>query len=93
MTSQLNGHSSKELAIWPNPVETTLRIAGPFPQDGRVLITLFDRLGRVVQEETRDSEGGLLDTFLDVKNVAAGLYYLRVSGSGMEVRFRLMKLD
>ncbi len=93
VTSQLNGHSSKELAIWPNPVETTLRIAGPFPQDGRVLITLFDRLGRVVQEETRDSEGGLLDTFLDVKNVAAGLYYLRVSGSGMEVRFRLMKLD
>jgi hypothetical protein len=93
LTSQQENDFLKEWIISPNPVESTLRIAGTVPVDGPVAISLLDHLGRLVQEETHTSENGRLDTQLDLRKVAGGLYYLRIISAGTDVRFRIMKLN
>jgi len=75
------------LNIYPNPTNGTVWIKG-FSEDKSMLdITVVDVLGRnVINSRAFDANKPL-----DLNQIAPGIYYLLVKGSGIDQKFMLKK--
>ena len=72
---------------YPNPFNPTTRIKYQIPNSGRVLLRVFDLLGREVRtlvDETKSP--GLYEVTFDAKGLASGVYFYRLSVSPLARR-------
>jgi hypothetical protein len=68
------------VSVIPNPAITTAKILYELPADGRVLIQLFDVLGREIQTVVDASKlAGFHNAELNVSALQHGMYYYRIT--------------
>ncbi|MBP2831627.1 DUF4114 domain-containing protein [Aquimarina sp. U1-2] len=71
----------------PNPFSSRTTIKMP-SANKRIMISVVDMLGRIVQEEEIKSKGELSDTFeFTAKNLARGVYKYSVRGDDFTIRY------
>jgi hypothetical protein len=69
-----------KVSVIPNPALTTTRLLYELPADGRVLIQLFDVLGREIQTvEDASKQAGFHNAELNVSALQHGMYYYRIT--------------
>ncbi len=82
----VNGNS--EVTIYPNPAEnnTTIRVSGV---EGEVMVTIVDMNGRTVSHHTIECAGDC-EKMVHVSNLAAGNYFVRLQGNGLNAIEKLV---
>lgn len=73
-------HDKGPIIIFPNPANDEFRI-GPFPPSSSTTFTIFDGLGRIVQEAM---VGRSAWSVISVKDLADGLYRLKWAGEATQ---------
>ena len=81
ITSRAVSAPAPQVALYPNPTRAVLHTAN-LPDGAR--LTLTDPLGRVVRQQAAD-------TTIDVSDLPAGLWFLRVEGGGSPQVMRFIK--
>ncbi|MEO8404903.1 MAG: PQQ-dependent sugar dehydrogenase [Chitinophagaceae bacterium] len=76
----------------PNPTAGQTKITMTAAVDGRANWQIVDNAGRVVMKSNVQLKSGANSMPLDISKLAAGLYYLNVSGAGIDTKVKLQKL-
>lgn len=76
----------------PNPMTDAIRVTMQSPAEGRVQWKLIDNTGRVVLRNTAAVRKGNNSMVINVSKLSAGLYYLSVTGAGIDQKIKLQKL-
>ena len=67
-----------EFKVYPNPSDGRFRVQFTSDDDGDVLITIFDLVGRKVAERRYSGSSNSFDEEMQVEGLSSGLYILRV---------------
>ncbi|OIO65747.1 MAG: hypothetical protein AUJ47_02415 [Candidatus Marinimicrobia bacterium CG1_02_48_14] len=95
---EVNKPESFHLSAFPNPFNPTTTIRYTLPENGRVTVTIYDQLGRRVNQlvSAKQNAGeytaqwnGRDDTG---RQLASGLYFCQVSGGGFSKSIKLVLL-
>lgn len=65
-------------APYPNPATTETRVKLVTPMEGSAVISLFNSSGKIEFSYTENVEAGLNNFFLNVKDLQAGIYFVRL---------------
>jgi len=83
----ININTIKDLAVtvYPNPFTENSNLSYQLPQDGAIIISLFDQAGRRVQEMTNNAcSAGKHEVKIDGANLMPGIYHYAIMYSGSE---------
>lgn len=81
-----------KLLVSPNPTFGTAKVLIASPVNSNAQWRLTDNNGRVVQQNSIQLTAGSNDLMLNLNRLPAGVYYLNVSGAGIEQKTKLQKL-
>jgi hypothetical protein len=82
-----------KISVFPNPVNTgEARVNISTLTEGLVYWKLMDNSGRVVLNNTQQLYRGTNNMTINVSTLPSGMYYLNVSGSGLEQTVKLQRL-
>ncbi|HEX4877267.1 MAG TPA: PQQ-dependent sugar dehydrogenase [Chitinophagaceae bacterium] len=82
-----------KVLVAPNPVTNQLNIAITSPMDGKVQYKIIDNSGRVVLQKgliVRKGPGNNIS--VNISNYGRGVYYLNVTGAGINSNVKIQKL-
>lgn len=81
------------LSVYPNPFNATARIAFDLPQEGYVLLNVFDVTGRLVGTPVEGLRAaGSHSVFFDGKSLSSGLYICRLEAGAYSASRKIMLL-
>ena len=81
------------VSIAPNPVTNEARVSVIAPADGQVQYKLTDNAGRTIITKSQNVTKGNISTLtIDVSRLAAGSYFLHVTGAGLNSNTKVQKL-
>ncbi|MBK9176169.1 MAG: T9SS type A sorting domain-containing protein [Flavobacteriales bacterium] len=83
--------ATSALVLAPNPVSDGNAQMIIASETGEARMSIIDLNGRVVAEEQLTGLHGMVQRPLDVSNLPAGLYFVRVQGNGIDTATRLVK--
>ena len=83
---------TQDVMLYPNPAETTMRLAFNKLPEGPVNLSFYDAQGRLLLNSnmTLTWSGNPLD--ISLSNLGAGMYFLKVNTSVTVITLRFMKL-
>lgn len=77
----------------PNPVVSAAQVRVTAPAPGKIQWKLLDNAGRSVQENIMQVRKGNGNSFtINMDKFAAGVYYLKVTGNGIDQKIKIQKL-
>lgn len=79
-------------APYPNPARTETRVKLIAPTEGNAVISLFNSSGKVEFTYTENVEEGLNSFFLNIKDLQAGIYFVRLQFNETISVQRIIKL-
>jgi hypothetical protein len=80
--------------VWPNPAKTAARVRVQVGRPGEYEMTLFDVLGRIVQQQRhRLTLLGNHDLALPLASVSPGVYFVRVRAAGIIQNAKLVVME
>ncbi|WP_295122520.1 glycosyl hydrolase [uncultured Chitinophaga sp.] len=82
--------ASPKAKVYPNPVSSRLNIELPVDAAADLLVQLYNLAGQQVLEEKKTANGSRLQ-YVDVSNLPAGVYQLRVINAGKVYNARVLK--
>jgi trimeric autotransporter adhesin len=80
------------VSVYPNPASHSIKVMITAVADGKGEWKITDNSGRVVMQNTTTLRKGNNNVEIDINKLAAGLYYLNVSGSGIDQKVKVQKL-
>ena len=80
------------VSVYPNPASHSIKVMITAVADGKGQWKITDNSGRVVMQSTSTLRKGNNNVVIDINKLAAGLYYLNVSGPGVDQKVKLQKL-
>jgi trimeric autotransporter adhesin len=80
------------VSVFPNPASQKVTVSINAPANGKVSWKLTDNTGRIVLQNTDMLRQGANNLQIDVNRLPSGLYYLTVSGAGIDQKVKLQKL-
>ena len=81
------------VTVMPNPVTNEARVTVASPEDGRLSYKVIDNAGRTILQKTLQVKKGAVNTIsIDMSRLSTGMYYLSVTGAGMNNNTKLQKL-
>lgn len=80
------------ISISPNPTSGETKMIIQSRTASRVQWKLYDNSGRVVKNATADLVKGHNIISVDLGGVAAGVYYIQVSGAGIDAKLKVQRL-
>jgi PQQ-dependent dehydrogenase (s-GDH family) len=80
------------VSIFPNPVTIEANVTIGATVDGKAQWKIIDNAGRVVLQSSSQLKKGRNNLVINVSKLSAGLYYLSVSGAGVDQQVKLQKL-
>lgn len=87
------GCARTELRLFGNPVHSRLELEVKLPQSGWFRLELLDAAGRQVRLlHTGELNAGTARMSFDLRELNAGVYFLKLSGSGIKLRQRFTLL-
>ncbi|MCX7732361.1 MAG: hypothetical protein N2248_04275 [candidate division WOR-3 bacterium] len=94
VAERLEGRSARtELRLLGNPVRSRLELEVKLPQTGRFRLELLDAAGRQVRLlQTGELSAGTARMSFDLRDLNTGVYFLKLSGSGIKLRQRFTLL-
>ena len=79
--------------ISPNPVANDARVTIIAPSDGQVQYKLIDNAGRTILSKSVNVKKSNASTVsLDLSKLASGIYFLKVTGAGLNSNTKVQKL-
>ena len=76
----------KALRAYPNPVETEANISYEVPQRGKVLLQLYDLMGRPIQTLVNETQSaGIYETIWQAQGLRQGIYILDFQIDGTSI--------
>lgn len=67
------------LKVFPNPVNDVLTISASFDNQEDIRVSITDQLGRIVADQGLYSSINVLNENMDVSNLTAGIYIVRIA--------------
>lgn len=90
-TVGINEHQiSQSLVVSPNPANQQVTVSGVWPENRQVRIELLTIQGQVINAMTETAASGMFASQMDLSQVAAGMYIVRISGEGVVQTRKLM---
>jgi trimeric autotransporter adhesin len=80
------------VSIFPNPASQKVTVSINTPVSGKVNWKLTDNTGRIVLQNTYLLRQGNNNLQIDISRLSGGVYYLTVSGAGVDQKVKLQKL-
>ncbi|HEX7847748.1 MAG TPA: PQQ-dependent sugar dehydrogenase [Chitinophagaceae bacterium] len=80
-----------QVIVYPNPVEKETRVTINAIVAGKAKWTLVDNNGRVLMQNNKDLVKGYNEIQVDMGKLAAGVYYISVSGAGVDEKIKVQK--
>ena len=89
-TIEVNTLSAKAV-VYPNPVQHEMHIAVTLPQTTSVQATVINLLGQTVMVQPMPANAGMLTKTIDVSKLPAGIYFVKITGAGINETLRFTK--
>ena len=80
------------ISVFPNPARKEIKVTVAVPADGKVQWNITDNTGRVVLQNSVALKKGNNNTSINVSNLSGGIYYLNMSGAGINQKVKFEKL-
>lgn len=80
------------VTIFPNPVAEEAKVTMSASFEGKAQWKIIDNAGRTVMQSSIQLKKGRNALVINVNKLSAGIYYLSVSGSGIDQKLKLQKL-
>lgn len=80
------------VTIFPNPAADKANVTIGATADGNVQWKILDNAGRTVLQNNVDVRKGRNNIVINIDKLSAGIYYLSVSGGGVDQKVKLQKL-
>lgn len=80
------------VTVFPNPASHKIAVTITVPSDGKVQWNVTDNAGRIVIQNAAELKKGNNSLSINVGNLSTGLYYLNVSGAGIDEKVKVEKL-
>jgi uncharacterized delta-60 repeat protein len=77
--------------FYPNPVINEANIALTVNRQDKLQVRIIDNKGRVMKQQQWNVTAGSTSLSLDVKNLAAGMYYLEIKGESIDYKKPFIK--
>ncbi|MDA8591748.1 S8 family serine peptidase [Flavobacteriaceae bacterium] len=78
MSLSTTENNLSNLMIWPNPANNVINFQYPSTTDKKASVTLFDLRGRIVYEDTINTENVIVKGQIETSNFARGVYILNL---------------
>jgi hypothetical protein len=91
VTISLSDISSK-IVLSPNPAKHETKVTITTASNGKAKWKLTDNTGRVVMQDVIQLNRGSNNLVINLNSLSSGMYYLNVSGGGIEQNVKLQKL-
>jgi trimeric autotransporter adhesin len=80
------------VTVFPNPLADKANVTIGALTDGQVYWKILDNAGRTIQQNTAQLKKGRNNLVINTNKLSAGIYYLRVTGAGIDQNIKLQKL-
>ncbi len=80
------------VTVFPNPVADDALITIGAITDGKIRWKMLDNAGRTVMENSLQAKKGRNNLRINISKLSAGIYYLSVSGAGIDQKIKVQKL-
>ena len=80
------------MVVTPNPTDKVAKVTLTAANAGVAKWNIADNSGRVILQGNNQVQAGNNNFNINVEKLAAGLYYLNVSGPGLAQKVKLQKL-
>jgi hypothetical protein len=84
--------SPGRVTIFPNPAADKANVIIGATADGNAQWKILDNAGRTVLQSTAQLKKGRNNLVININKLSAGIYYLSVSGGGVDQKVKLQKL-
>jgi hypothetical protein len=81
-----------KISVFPNPARKEIKVTVAVPADGKVKWNITDNTGRIVLQNSISLKKGNNSTQINVSNLSGGIYYLNMSGAGINQKIKFEKL-
>jgi len=78
MSLSTTDNTLSNLMLWPNPANDVINFQYPSTTDKKASVTLFDLRGRIVYENTINSENAMVKGEIETSDFARGIYILNL---------------
>ena len=86
----INENSFENFALWPNPSNGSINLAlTPF-SNGDIEVSLYDIRGSLVYNKGFETNGSLFEKALTFSGLNTGIYFIKVSNSGISKTTKLI---
>ncbi len=86
-----SGSINNKVSLFPNPVGSTANLLFQNNKSAFVNLTIIDMMGKVVKSERINLNEGLQTVNIDVNNLNAGLYFIRLENGGKSEILKMVK--
>ena len=76
--------------VYPNPANGLVNIAAELPGNQDIKVSLLSSLGQVIRTDALGTQSGSFSHKLDVSELAAGLYFVRLEANDRKAMIRLV---
>ena len=87
-----SNQSGDDIFIFPNPIESTLKVAFKKLPEGQVDLSFYDAQGKFLSNPVSTLNWLINPLEISLSNLAAGTYFLKVKTSTLIKTFRFVKL-
>lgn len=74
------------ISISPNPTSGQVNIAFNSTQSATISIKVYDQSGKLIYQDQKSNFSGQYFNRIDLSNQATGIYFIRITGNGKEVK-------
>jgi len=74
------------ITISPNPTTGPVNLAVNLPGSGTIFVKVYDQSGKIIYQDQKSNFSGQYFKRIDLGNLPAGIYFIRISGNGKEVK-------
>lgn len=90
---ELKENGLVKLSGFPNPIQSSYHLAFNSPSDASIQIEVIDLLGKVAFKQKASAVKGYNQYDLEMKDVAAGTYFVKVSGKEIYQTLTVVKTE
>jgi trimeric autotransporter adhesin len=81
-----------KVSVYPNPAKNEIKLTTVSAADGNAQWKITDNAGRVVMQSSMQLKKGNNNVMIDINKLAGGLYYISVTGAGIDQNIKVQKL-
>ena len=82
-----------EISVYPNPASTIINFDFEISNNSKVSFQILNIMGKILKEETKDVNKGLVSSHMDIKDLSEGVYFLKIIENDVVYKGKFLKLE